>query len=167
MTERDRTKGRAEIEAILRREAWGCLGVSADGRPYVVPVNYAYVGGKIVFHCGLKGRKLDCIRANPNVCFTVAAQSGSVQPHPGGKACHVDNDSVICFGVARIVEDLTERAAVLNAFNRVFRPGAPELSPQSVAGCAAVEITIQEMTGRRERGGKTEKYEEASMKYEG
>ena len=75
----------AEMEEMLRREAWGCLGLcTPEGAPYVVPVNYAYVEGKILFHCALEGQKLDCIRANPNVCFTVARQPGTVREHPGG-----------------------------------------------------------------------------------
>jgi nitroimidazol reductase NimA-like FMN-containing flavoprotein (pyridoxamine 5'-phosphate oxidase superfamily) len=145
-------EGKVEMEAILRREAWGCLGVCApDGRPYVVPVNYAYVDGKVLFHCALQGRKLDCIRANPSVCFTVARQPGAVREHPGGNPCHVDSESVICYGEARIVEDLKERAEVLNRFNHAFRPAAAELGAEAAAGCAAVEITVREMTGRRER----------------
>ncbi len=152
MTDHEFVESRVEMEEILRREVWGCLGLCADGRPYVVPVNYAYLDGRIVFHCALEGEKLDCIRGNPNVCFTVACQSGEVSDHPGGKQCHVDCDSVICRGTGRIVEDLEERAGVLNAFNRAFRPEAGDLAAERVAGCAAVEITIREMTGRRERG---------------
>lgn len=141
-----------EMEEMLRREAWGCLGVStADRDPYVVPVNYAYVGGKILFHCGLKGKKLDCIRANPNVCFTVASQPGAVREHPGGRPCHVDSDSVICYGEARIVEDVQERADLLSRFNRAFRPGAEDVATDRAVGCGVVEITVREMTGRRER----------------
>ena len=63
----------------------------------------------------------------------------------------IDSESVICYGRARIIEDLTERKAVLNAFNRCFRPDAEEISLESVAKCGAVEIEITEMTGRRER----------------
>ena len=148
-------ESRTEMEELLRQEPWGCLGVcTEDGRPYIVPMNHAYVGGKILFHCALEGKKLDCIRANPNVCYTVARQPGTVQPHPGGSPCHVDSDSVICMGEARIVEDLKERADVLNRFNRAFRPDAKDQSPERVAGCAAVEITIREMTGRHESAQK-------------
>jgi nitroimidazol reductase NimA-like FMN-containing flavoprotein (pyridoxamine 5'-phosphate oxidase superfamily) len=153
MREDEFIESREEMEEILREEAWGCLGLTADGQSYVVPLNYGYVDGKILFHCGLEGRKLDLIRKNPGVCFTVARQSGDVQDHPGGKPCHVDNDSVICYGTARIVEDLDEREQLLNAFNRVFRPNAPWLDRKRIAHCLAVEITIREMTGRRERGG--------------
>ena len=153
MSESNTSEGLAEMESILRRETWGCLGLCMDGRPYVVPLNHAYVDGKILFHCALKGRKLDCIRANPHVCFVVARQEATVSDH-GGTQCHLDCDSVICTGTARIVEDLEERARVLDAFNRAFKPDAEDLPMDRVRGCAAVEITVTGMTGRRERGGK-------------
>ena len=63
----------------------------------------------------------------------------------------MDSDSVICFGCARLIDDISERAKALNAFERVFRPDAPPISEERLANCAAVEITIREMTGRRER----------------
>ena len=147
----DSPYGLAQMEAFLRQEVWGCLGLSMDGRSYVVPLNYAYVNGEILFHCALEGQKLDYIRANPNVCFTVARQVGQVRDHSDGGPCHLDNDSVICYGTARIVEDPEERAELLNAFNRAFNPDAPDLGMGAVTGCGAVRITIDHMTGRRER----------------
>ncbi len=142
---------RAEMEQILREEVLGYLGLTADGQPYVVPLNYAYAEGKILFHCALTGRKLDAIRANPHVCFTVGRQTGAVRDHAAGPPCHVDSDSVICFGRARILEELAEREPGLNAFNRRYRPDAPDLSRDRVEKCLAVEIRVAEMTGRRER----------------
>ena len=150
MTASDSSEGLAEMEAILQEESWGCLGLCMEGKPYVLPIHHAYVDGKNLFHCALKGQKLDYIRANPQVCFTVARQSGTVRDHHGGTRCHVDCDSVICTGTARIVEDLGERADVLNAFNRAFKPDAEDLSMERVRDCAAVEITVTEMPGRRE-----------------
>lgn len=141
---------RVEMEAILREQDLGYLGLEQEGRPYVAPLNYAYTDGRIIFHCALEGRKLDAIAANPRVCFTVARQFEGVSPHEGTR-CHLDSDSVICFGRARVLEEFAEKAAALNAFNRAFRPTAPDLAPERVASCAAVEIAIEEMTGRRER----------------
>lgn len=145
---------RTEMEEMLREQTIGYLGLCADGRPYVVPLNYAYLNGKILLHCALEGKKLDCIRANPNVCFTVGHQSGEVRRHAGSDVCHVDSDSVICFGRARILESTEERAAALNAFQRAFDAKAPDLAAKDVARCGAVEITVSEMTGRRERARK-------------
>ena len=139
------------MEQLLTEERDGYLGLSAGGQPYVVPLTYGYVGGRILFHGAPAGRKLDWIRANPRVCFTVARQFGAVVPHPQGATCHVNSDSVICYGTARIIDDVEERRRALSAFNRRLQPGARELTADEVATCSAVEITVAEMTGRRER----------------
>ncbi|HEX2987823.1 MAG TPA: pyridoxamine 5'-phosphate oxidase family protein [Chloroflexota bacterium] len=151
MDEQEFLDSREEMEQILREEVVGYLGLSDNGKPYVVPLNYAYMSGKIVFHCALTGQKLDAIRRNPHVCFTVGRQVGDVRDHANDPVCHPDSDSVICYGMARLLEDHTEREAALNAFNRRFRPSEPDLPMKRIERCMAVEITITKMTGRRER----------------
>ena len=154
MEEQGFIESREEMEKMLQEEELGYLGLSLEGRPYVVPLNYSYTDGKILFHCGLKGKKLDAIKANPFVCFTVARQPGRVREHPGGDPCHVDSDSVICHGRARMLDDLEGRKVALNDFNRRFRPAAPDVPLERVKNCGMVEITIAEMTGRQERARK-------------
>jgi nitroimidazol reductase NimA-like FMN-containing flavoprotein (pyridoxamine 5'-phosphate oxidase superfamily) len=139
------------MESVLCEETVGYLGLSMDGMPYVVPLNYGYVEGKILFHCALTGKKLDYLKANPQVCFTVGWQSSKVVRHPQGALCHVENDSVICYGIARIVEDVEERREVLTAFNRCLQPDAEEITLEAASKCCAVEIKVTEMTGRRQR----------------
>ncbi len=158
MSPRKFQESREEMEEILRGETVGYLGLSLEASPYVVPLNYAYTEGKILFHCSQTGKKLDYLRANPRVCFAVGRQSTSPVRHPQGAVCHVDNDSVICYGVARIVEDVPERREILNTFNRCLQPDAEEITLQDVAKCFAVEIQISEMTGRRERKGEERIY---------
>ena len=144
-------ESREEIEAILKEETIGFLGMCMDGQPYVVPLNYGYVKGRILFHGAFTGKKMDYLKANPQVCFSVGRQSGQVRRHGEGDACHVDSDSVICTGRARVIEDLEERKQALDEFNRCFRPDAEEISLEAAEGCCAVEIRISEMTGRQER----------------
>jgi nitroimidazol reductase NimA-like FMN-containing flavoprotein (pyridoxamine 5'-phosphate oxidase superfamily) len=148
----DFIESREEMEAILRETAFGFLGMALDGKPYVVPLNHAYVEGRILFHCAPKGKKLDYLSSNPNVCYTVARQPGAeLRRHKEGDPCHMDCESVVCYGTARAVEDPEERQSVLNAFNRHYRPDAADITLREVEGCAAVEIKVEEMTGRRER----------------
>jgi len=147
-------ESRDEMEKLLQAESIGYLGLSMNGKPYVVPLNYSYSKGTIIFHCALEGKKLDFIRTNSLVCFTVGQQVGPVRDHAGGNLCHVDSDSVICYGTARIIEDLEERKTALNAFNRYFRPDAPDILMGRVKNCGVVEIKVLEMTGRRERDRK-------------
>jgi hypothetical protein len=147
-------ESRDEMEKLLQAESIGYLGLSMNGTPYVVPLNYSYSEGTIIFHCALEGKKLDFMRTNPLVCFTVGRQAGPVRDHAGGNLCHVDTDSVICHGTSRIIDDLEERKIALNAFNRRFRPDAPDIPMERVQNCGVVEIKILEMTGRRERDRK-------------
>ena len=144
-------ESREEMEKLLHEETIGYLGLSVDGNPYVVPLNYAYIEGRIVFHCAMTGKKLDYLKANPQVCFSVGRQSGEVRRHAEGTPCHVDSDSVICYGKARIIEDPEERKEALDSFNRSFQADAEAISLETAVKCCAVEIEITEMTGRRER----------------
>jgi nitroimidazol reductase NimA-like FMN-containing flavoprotein (pyridoxamine 5'-phosphate oxidase superfamily) len=143
-----------EMEKLLTEERVGYLGLSQHNVPYVVPLTYGYFEGKIIFHGSLEGKKLEIIRVNPAVCFTVSRHYGAMVSHPQGAECHADSDSVICYGRARIIEDIQERCMILNKFNRRLQPQAREITEVEVESCSAVEISIEQMTGRTERDSK-------------
>ena len=147
-------ESRKEMEKVLVEERVGYLGMSSDNKPYVIPLTYGYSEGRIIFHCALVGSKLDIIRNNPNVSFTVSRHFGEMVSHPQGAECHINSDSVICFGKARIIFNIEERCRVLNTFNHCLQPNAREITMDEVANCNAVEIVVDEMTGRSERDGK-------------
>lgn len=60
----------AEMHALLQRASFGHLGCSRDGRPYVVPMHYAY-DGKELYFLTTEGMKTQFIEANPKVCLQV------------------------------------------------------------------------------------------------
>ncbi|OEK00993.1 hypothetical protein BFP97_05475 [Roseivirga sp. 4D4] len=60
----------SQIDSLLRSELVGRLACSADGRPYVVPVVYAYDGDYIYSHTR-EGKKIQMLRENPQVCFEI------------------------------------------------------------------------------------------------
>ena len=59
-----------EMHALLQREGFGHLGCARDGRPYVVPMHYAYDGKELYFFT-TQGMKTQYIDANPQVCLQV------------------------------------------------------------------------------------------------
>jgi nitroimidazol reductase NimA-like FMN-containing flavoprotein (pyridoxamine 5'-phosphate oxidase superfamily) len=59
-----------EIDGLLRSEAIGRIGCYAFGRPYIVPITYAYDGVAVYGH-SREGLKLRVMRSNPTVCFEV------------------------------------------------------------------------------------------------
>jgi nitroimidazol reductase NimA-like FMN-containing flavoprotein (pyridoxamine 5'-phosphate oxidase superfamily) len=60
----------AEMHALLQRESFGHLGCARDGRPYVVPMHYAY-DGKDLYFFTTQGMKTQFIEANPQVCLQI------------------------------------------------------------------------------------------------
>lgn len=144
-------ESRKEIETILHEEKYGFLGLSSGWNPYIVPVNYCYYEGKIIFQCALEGKKLDYIRNNPRVCFSVGRQKGDLIRHPYGASCHTEYDSAVCCGSARILENPEEKRKALTIFNRSFQPDADEIPMEAVKGCCVVEIGIEEMTDKNRK----------------
>ncbi len=59
-----------EIEDLLYKQVVGRLGCCEQGFIYVVPISYAYDGNSIYCHT-YKGKKVEMMRKNPNVCFQV------------------------------------------------------------------------------------------------
>ncbi len=145
---------RAMMEEILRSEVVGHLAMACGDEPYVVPINYAYGDGRILLHCALDGRKLGFLRGNPAVCFEVCRQDASPTPH-AEDSCDAAFVSVICYGTARIIEDLAERQALLSAFQARYSTAQTPREPISLdraVKCGAIEITVTRMTGRRHTG---------------
>ncbi len=59
-----------DVERLLSEQFVGRIGCYADGRTYVVPIAYAYVGGCVYAH-STNGAEIRMMRRNPNVCFEV------------------------------------------------------------------------------------------------
>lgn len=73
-----RFKQQASDEASLRlleTAPRGVLAVHGDnGYPYAIPLNFIFRGGRIWFHCAKEGHKLDAIRRDNKVCFTLLSE---------------------------------------------------------------------------------------------
>ena len=93
----------SECIEILKNEKRGVLSVLGDdGYPYGMPMNHFYCeeDGKIYFHGGRKGHKIDAIRRNDKASFCVFDQGFRQE---GEWFLRVR--SVIVFGRIELVED--------------------------------------------------------------
>ncbi len=139
----------SEIEAILQKALVLRVAMCREGQPYLVPVNFAYADGRLYFHTGHKGMKMDFLAANDRVCFEVDTEV-KLLPAPEPCAWGVRYESVVGFGRAKIVQDEAERLAALRLImERYSGPGEFEFPAANLARTAVVCIEIEEMTGRR------------------
>ncbi|HET9392459.1 MAG TPA: pyridoxamine 5'-phosphate oxidase family protein [Candidatus Rubrimentiphilum sp.] len=136
----------ADVERLLSAQRVGRIGCYADGRTYVVPIAYAYVGGCVYAH-STNGAKVRMMRKNPNVCFEVdCAETFS------------NWSSVIAWGTYEELHGEPAREAMrmllLHFLDQKARPAAHSLAPDrpgiSEGDAVVYRIRLTEKTGRFE-----------------
>ena len=137
-----------ECEAVLAAAPRGVLAVHGEnGYPYGLPINYVYAGGKIYFHCAKAGHKLDAVRANDKVCFTVLSEPVK---NPGEWwYCFT---SVICFGRICEVSDEVRHDALLRKLGLKYFPEGYDMEDdmrRNAPRAVVLEFRIEHMTGKR------------------
>jgi len=121
------------------------------GQPFITPVNHLVHDGKIYFHGKLTGRKLDNIAENKRVCFEVSEVAKLTVMHDRPCGCSTRYTSVLACGSARVMTDGAEKTARLNLLVKKYagdKPFAP-VEESHAAECAVVEISIDEISGKR------------------
>ena len=127
-----------EAIKLLKEAKRGVLAVAGDDDyPYAVPINFYYdeTAGKIYFHSSLAGHKVDAMKRNPKVCFTVFS----------------DPKSVVVFGKAQPIAEVEEKRKVLKTFAMKYYPSEAEADEEIAVDFNAmqmIEITIEHMTGK-------------------
>lgn len=139
---------KAAIRSILE-EALVCrLGLSDNGMPYVVPMNFGLGEGCIYLHCANEGRKLDILRRNNRVCFETDILH-EVSRHALRCGCSARFDSVIGFGRAVIVEDPDEKRVALDRLMEHYGAEGPfSYAGEFFAKTTIIRIDIGSMTGK-------------------
>ena len=141
--------------ALLLRVSEGRLATCGNDQPYITPVNFVYDDYSIFIHTGFKGRKLDNIKNNPNVCFEVSKPGKII---PTEKACTYSFNyiSVLVFGKAFAVDSAEEKLAAINLLIAKYAPDGTsleELTPKNISGVNVVQIKISEITGKKYSSG--------------
>ncbi|MDP6627262.1 MAG: pyridoxamine 5'-phosphate oxidase family protein [Methanopyri archaeon] len=139
---------REEIESILERATVCRLGMCADGEPYVVPLSFGYVDGRLYFHSASEGKKLDILRGNGKVCFEVDVDT-EVIPAKSPCGWGMRYASVIGFGTASIVEDLDEKRSALDIIMTHYGGHGANYPALMLRKVAIIRVDIENMTGKR------------------
>jgi nitroimidazol reductase NimA-like FMN-containing flavoprotein (pyridoxamine 5'-phosphate oxidase superfamily) len=131
----------AEVEQILRRGQVGRLGVTGDGRVYIMPISYGY-DGTFVYGISHPGLKIRLMRGSPEVCVEVEEIETPARWR-----------TVMLHGRYEEISDQAERDRALAAIvSQGEQPAPPSLAPyiDGTEQVIAYRIRIDEKTGRFE-----------------
>jgi nitroimidazol reductase NimA-like FMN-containing flavoprotein (pyridoxamine 5'-phosphate oxidase superfamily) len=150
-----------EIQRILSLSNIGRLAtVGQDGFPYITPVNFVSLEGKIYFHCAPKGEKLDNLIRDPRVGFEVDVPLSYIDIglDPDRPICHLHQyyHCVIIRGTATDVKDKALKLTVLNALvakhekTEEFEKITAEMP--GYKACKVIEIRPDSITAKSDLG---------------
>ena len=137
------------VREIMEKAAVCRIGLSDDGMPYVVPMNFGLGENCLYLHCAAEGRKLDIIRRNNRVCFEMDLLREVVR---GESACSFSAryESVIGFGRAAIVEEAAEKRAALDRIMEHYGEQGPFTYQDDIlAKTTVIRIVIESLTAKR------------------
>ena len=107
-----------ECIAILKKELRGVLSVLGDDDyPYGMPINHYYCeeDGKLYFHGGMKGHKIDAMKRHDKASFCIYDEGFR---RDGEWALNIK--SVIVFGHIEFTEDRETISRISSALSRKF-----------------------------------------------
>ncbi|HEX2951362.1 MAG TPA: pyridoxamine 5'-phosphate oxidase family protein [Armatimonadota bacterium] len=137
-----------EINEILQQASVLHLGLVDGTTPYVVPMNFGFDGECIYLHSALEGRKIDILRQNPCVCFTVTSDFAVIPAEVGCK-WSARYRSVMGNGRAVFVENREEKIAALDSLMRKFTTQSFPYQQAVLARTAIIKISIEQLTGKK------------------
>jgi uncharacterized protein len=148
-----RVDGRLDLTKILG-EADSCsIAFAAGNEPYIVKLNFGYEWeGELpvlFFHCAREGRKLEMMRANPRVCFSIDSGHELVK---GSDPCEwgMKYASIVGYGKLSEVEEDAERRSALGKVMRHYGWGGEGRYKEGpLSATCVLRLDVAEMSGKR------------------
>ncbi|MDD4801463.1 MAG: pyridoxamine 5'-phosphate oxidase family protein [Syntrophomonas sp.] len=145
----ERQMDNEEALSRLQKGLYGVLStVDNNGQPYGVPLNYVIRENALYFHSAVEGHKLDNIKYNNKVAFTVVGSAEIL-----ARQFSTAYDCVVLFGIISLVKDEQEKRQVLmdlvNKYSPEFAEEGTKYVANSIDRCVVLKIAIQSLTGKQ------------------
>jgi len=142
------------------------VGIAPEGQPVVIPVLYARMGEKVVFHGAKASRLLKYVQNGGEVCVTVTLLDGLVLARSLFEHS-MNYRSVVVFGKGRLIEDRAEKMAALRFISEHMLPGrwgdARQPTEKELNATTVVAVTIEEATAKIRTGGPEDNEEDYAL----
>jgi len=146
----------ATIHGLLDAAVMAHVGYVIDGQPFVTPTAYWREDNRLYWHGAAASRMLQAVGEGVPVCVTVSFLDGFVVGR-SGFIHSLNYRSVMAFGRAKLVTDLAQRRAAMDAFiDRLYAGRSVKLRPATEAELkqiAMVEMEIEEASAKIREGG--------------
>jgi hypothetical protein len=139
-----------ELEAIIKACQYCSLSmVDPEGKPYVLHMNFGLKEDHIYFHCARKGRKIDILENNPEVClaFSTAHDLRYVNEEVGC-SWGMRYKSVLVYGKVEFVDDYDEKVKALEIIMSQYSDREFSFNKPAVDEVRIFRVKAEKMDGR-------------------
>ncbi len=140
----------SELEEVINTcEVCYLSMIDKEGKPYVLPYNFAYENNKIYLHSGNYGKKLEILRENPDVCIAFSIGHKLFHQHET-VACSYSMlyKSVVVSGKVVFEEDIEKKIDMMNKVMLKYTNKTFEYSAPAIKNVVCFVVNIEEISGR-------------------
>ena len=139
---------RKAIEDIISRSKVCKLAMCEENRPYIVPLCFGFKNNTLYFHSAPKGKKIEILKKNPNVCFEFEIFTQIIK---SAKACKwgMRYKSVIGFGKAGFITDDDLKRQAFDIIMNQYADGSFIYDDALLKSVVVINVGIQSMTGKQ------------------
>ena len=147
---RDRLMDESRAVELIKTAEYGFLAmISAEGKPYGIPLNYVWDGDHSLYiHCAPEGRKLQALAIHPEVTFCIVGRT-----HLLPNKFTTEYESVLLSGRARIDLSEEEKMNALHLLIAKLSPNDQEIgakyAQKSFHRVDIIRIDIDEYSAKR------------------
>ncbi len=149
MRRRDReVTDKNAIEDIILRSKVCKLAMCEKNQPYIVPLCFGFKDNTLYFHSAPKGKKIDILKKNTNVCFEFEILAQVVK---SAKACKwgMKYRSVIGYGKADFIKDEDMKRQAFDIIMKQYTDESFDYEEALLKSTLIIKVEIQSMTGKQ------------------
>lgn len=140
---------RTEIDNILKQCKTCWVAMSENDVPYVLPMNFAMDGDRVILHSAQQGRMWETIQKNPKVCINwILGEDLAWQDEQVACSYRVRSKSVLVEGTAEIVEDFEEKARIVSQFMTQYSELPFKFNEPAIRNVGILLVPITKLSAR-------------------
>ena len=137
------------IQEIFKKGKFCHLSMVDEGQPYLITMNYGYRNNILYFHAAQEGRKIEVLRANPEVCFQVVTDTRLTTGEDVCDDWTMKYKSVLGYGQVVFIESMEAKIEALNILMDQYTTRGPfDFMKNSLEETAIFKVEITSLTGK-------------------
>ena len=138
-----------ELEKIIRKCEICHVSMVDGDEPYVLGFNFGYENDTIYIHTLDRGKKMDILRKNPNVCVAFDTDyKVFARNHHVGCSWRMAYRSVLAYAKASIIDDYDEKLEALKTLMKNYSGDDFSFNKPSVNNISIIALKVSKLTGR-------------------